>query len=145
VKVVVKYSKIDNVPLPQYQSDGASGLDLYSAEEVTIKPGEYQAIRTGIALEIPRGYEGQIRPRSGLALKYGIGILNSPGTIDSDYRGEIKVILFNFGKKPFKISKGYRIAQIVFSRISKVSLKEAKHLSPTRRNKGGFGHTGLKD
>ncbi len=130
--------------LPRYQTEDASGCDLCAniKKELTINPGEYMTIPTGIRLEIPRGYEAQVRPRSGLASKYGIGILNAPGTIDADYRGEIKVILFNFGKKPFKIKRNDRIAQLVFSNFVKVCFKPKKVLSKTKRGAGGFGHTG---
>ncbi|MCS7258145.1 MAG: dUTP diphosphatase [candidate division WOR-3 bacterium] len=142
MKLIVKYLKLEDVPTPKYQTPGASGIDLHSAEEVILRPGKFKLIRTGIALEIPKGYEGQIRPRSGLAANFGIGVLNSPGTIDSDYRGEIKVILFNFSNKSFRIKKGDRIAQLVFSKVYKVALKTTKRLRPTKRNQGGFGHTG---
>ncbi len=139
---VIKFRRLKPVPFPQYQTAEASGIDLHSAESLTIKPGEFQVIDTGIAIELPKGLEAQVRPRSGLAVKYGIGVLNSPGTIDADYRGEIKVILFNFGKKTFKIKKYDRIAQLVFSSVTKVTLKEQKKLSKTARGSGGFGHTG---
>lgn len=139
---VIKFRRLKPVPIPQYQTAEASGIDLHSAESLTIKPGEFQVIDTGIAIELPKGLEAQVRPRSGLAAKYGIGVLNSPGTIDADYRGEIKVILFNFGKKPFKVKKYDRIAQLVFSSVTKVTLKEQKKLSKTARGSGGFGHTG---
>jgi dUTP pyrophosphatase len=128
--------------LPERKTSGAAGFDLLSAIDAVIEPGAFQGIPTGISLEIPNSIEAQVRPRSGLALNYGIGILNSPGTIDSDYRGEVVVILFNLNKKPFVIKKNDRIAQIVFSKLAKVELRKAKKLSPTKRGKGGFGHTG---
>jgi dUTP pyrophosphatase len=128
--------------IPEYQTADASGLDLHSAEKTVVKPGEVKMVDTGIIIEIPKGLEAQVRPRSGLAVKYGIGVLNSPGTIDADYRGEVKVILFNFSKKPFKIQKGDRIAQLVFAKVLRVSLHEHKKLSKTQRGSGGFGHTG---
>ncbi|MEW6687132.1 MAG: dUTP diphosphatase [Candidatus Edwardsbacteria bacterium] len=135
-----------NAFLPEYATEGSSGMDLCAALEkgLIIPPGEVRLIPTGIALEIPPGYEGQVRPRSGLALKHQIGILNSPGTIDSDYRGEIGIILFNFGKKTFVVKPGERIAQIVFAPVVKARLKKVKTLSITRRNNGGFGHSGIK-
>jgi dUTP pyrophosphatase len=128
--------------LPEKKTSGAAGFDLVSAVDAIIEPGTFQGIPTGIALEIPKSIEAQVRPRSGLAIKHGIGILNSPGTIDSDYRGEVLVILFNFSKEPFEIKKGARIAQMVFSKLTKVKLKMVKRLSATKRGKGGFGHTG---
>ncbi|MCS7250054.1 MAG: dUTP diphosphatase [candidate division WOR-3 bacterium] len=141
-KIKVKIKRISSIPLPKYQTPDASGLDLYSAEDKVIKKKSFATIRTGIAIEIPKGYEAQVRPRSGLAKNYGIGVLNSPGTIDADYRGEIMVILFNFSNKNFKIKKGERIAQLVFSPIVKVKWVEVKELKKSKRNEGGFGHTG---
>lgn len=138
----IKFIRLKDTIIPKYQTSDASGIDIHSVQNVIIKPGAFQIIDTGIAIEIPRGFEAQVRPRSGLAAKSGIGILNSPGTIDADYRGEIKVILFNFGKKPFKINKGDRIAQLVFSKVTRVTLKEQKQLSKTNRGANGFGHTG---
>lgn len=140
--ITVKFIKLKPTIIPRYQTADASGVDLHSAQDITIKPGNFQMVDTGIAIEMPRGLEAQVRPRSGLAAKWGIGVLNSPGTIDADYRGEIKVILFNFSKKPFKINNGDRIAQLVFSKITRVALKEHKSLSKTSRGAGGFGHTG---
>ncbi len=120
-------------------------MDLYADVEndVIIKPGEIALIPTGIAIELPPGYEAQIRPRSGLAINHGITILNSPGTIDSDYRGEIKIILINLGKKEFVIKRGDRIAQMIVSKYTKVEWEETKELNTTKRGAGGFGHTGL--
>lgn len=141
-KIKVRVKRLMNLPLPVYQTEDASGLDLYSAEDKIIKKKSFATVRTGIIIEIPKGYEAQIRPRSGLAKNYGIGILNSPGTIDADYRGEIMVILFNFLNKDFKIKKGERIAQIVFSPITKIEWVEVKKLNKSKRNEGGFGHTG---
>ncbi len=134
----------ENLPLPTYQTAGSSGLDLYAAinKPVVIRFGEIECISTGIRVAIPAGYEGQVRPRSGLSLKHGIGILNSPGTIDSDYRGIISVILFNFGKKPFLINRGDRIAQLVISKYERVSFIVSDKLSESNRNSGGFGSTG---
>lgn len=141
-KIKVKIKRINPLPLPKYQTPDASGLDLYSAEDKIIKKKSFAIVRTGIAIEIPKGYEAQVRPRSGLAKNYGIGILNSPGTIDADYRGEIMVILFNISNKNFKIKRGERIAQLVFSPVAKVEWVEVKELKKSKRNKGGFGHTG---
>ncbi len=140
--LTVKIKTLRAIPLPRYQTRGSSGLDLYAAEDSLVKPGTVRAIPTGIALEIPAGFEAQVRPRSGLALNHGIGILNAPGTIDSDYRGEVKVILFNFGKRTFKIKKMDRIAQLVFSRVLKIKWKHVKALKNSSRGAGGFGHTG---
>lgn len=135
----------EDLPLPEYKSDGASGMDLPAAVEkdTMIQPGEICHISTGLHMAIPVGYEGQVRPRSGLALKHGIGILNAPGTIDSDYRGVIGVILFNFGKDPFTIKRGDRIAQLVIAPVERARIKEVKEIDNTSRNHGGFGHTGI--
>ncbi|MEO0075637.1 MAG: dUTP diphosphatase [candidate division WOR-3 bacterium] len=139
---IVKFVKLKSNLTPQYQTQDASGIDLHAAHDSTINPLEFKTIDTGIAIEMPSGLEAQVRPRSGLAAKYGIGVLNSPGTIDADYRGEIKVILINFGKKPYRVKKGDRIAQLVFSKIIRVKLKQKQKLSKTNRNEKGFGHTG---
>ncbi len=135
----------NDLPIPEYMTENASGIDLRAAvkNNIKIKPTETELIPTGIALKIPKGYEAQIRPRSGLALKYGITLLNSPGTIDADYRGEIKVILSNFGKKDFVIKRGDRIAQMVFLKVEKANLKTVLKLNNTNRGSGGFGHTGI--
>jgi dUTP pyrophosphatase len=131
--------------VPEYKSAQAAGCDLYAAveSEVVIGVHDYRVIPTGIQVEIPDGYEAQVRPRSGLAKDFGIGVLNAPGTIDADYRGEIKVILFNFGDKPFRIKKQDRIAQLVFNKVEKVNFVKARKLKRTRRQSGGFGHTGI--
>jgi dUTP pyrophosphatase len=139
-KVRIKRLNKD-LPLPAYQTPGSSGLDLCASEDCVLAAGHFELIPTGIALEIPYGYEGEVRARSGLAAKSGIGVLNSPGTIDSDYRGEIKVILFNFSKKDFEIKKGNRIAQLVFTKVEKVDLIETDELNNTKREDGGFGST----
>ncbi len=133
-----------DLPLPGYLSKEASGMDLFAALEqnISLKPGEYKLIPTGIAVAIPWGYEGQIRPRSGLALKHGITILNSPGTIDADYRGEIKVILINFSNDVYTIQRGERVAQLVFHAVARAEFKEVEELPTTARGEGGFGHTG---
>jgi dUTP pyrophosphatase len=134
----------DDLPLPKYMSSGASGMDLFAAvtEPITIQPKEFGLILLGIKIALPEGFEAQVRPRSGLSAKYGIGLLNSPGTVDSDYRGEVKIILFNFGKEPFVINRGDRIAQMVISSVVKATLIEQDHLDDTSRGEGGFGHTG---
>lgn len=138
----VKIKRLDeSLPLPVYQTEGSSGLDLYASKDCILASGSFKMIPTGVALEIPYGYEGEVRARSGLASKFGIGVLNSPGTIDSDYRGEIKVILFNFGKKDFEIKKGNRIAQLIITKVEKVNLVEADELNTTKRENGGFGST----
>ena len=140
-KIVVK---ITGALVPEYQSEQAAGCDLHAciAEDIVINPQEYRTVPTGIRVEIPEGYEAQVRPRSGLASAHGIGILNAPGTIDADYRGEIKVILFNFGKTPFRIKSRDRIAQLVFSKVEHASFEIVEDLERTRRQEGGFGHTG---
>lgn len=130
--------------IPQYQTKNAAGCDLCASidEKLVLEPGTYALVPTGISIEIPAGYEAQVRPRSGLAAKHGLGVLNGPGTIDADYRGEIKVILFNFSKKPFPIERGDRIAQLVFSQVTRVEFEIVDKLKETKRGIGGFGHTG---
>lgn len=133
-------------PLPASASRGSSGFDLRAAieSEVVLRPGERLLVPTGWKLEIPPGWEGQIRPRSGLALRHGIGILNTPGTLDSDYRGEVGVILINLGEAPFSLKRGDRIAQLVFARAEAVEWEEAESLGGTDRAAGGFGSTGVE-
>ncbi len=135
----------EDLPLPKYQTCDSAGMDLCAAveNEVCIKPGKFKLIPTGLHFSIPSGYEAQIRPRSGLALKHGMGVLNSPGTIDADYRGEVGVILFNFSNKSFLINRGDRIAQMVISRLEQVVLKEVAILDKSERSTGGFGSTGI--
>ena len=142
VKLLIKKLQ-KNITLPEYKTDGSSGMDLMANVEQTVKilPGEKKIISTGIMVAIPKQYEIQIRPRSGLAAKNGISVLNTPGTIDSDYRGEIKVILINHGKDIFEIKKNDRIAQMVVCPIIKVELEEVESLPKTVRGKGGFGST----
>ena len=130
------------LPLPSYASDGAAGLDVVAAEELILAPGQRHAVATGFAIAIPEGYEVQVRPRSGLALKHGITCLNSPGTIDHDYRGEVKVILANLGNEPFPVRRGERIAQLVPAPVLKAAFSEVESLSETTRGAGGFGSTG---
>ncbi|MFP3206571.1 MAG: dUTP diphosphatase [Hydrogenobaculum sp.] len=144
MKLLVKKLRKD-ASLPFYATAGASGLDLFCIDDVVvIRPLERALVSTGIAIELPEGYEAQIRPRSGLALKKGVTVLNSPGTIDHDYRGEIKVILINLSDKEVVIEKGERIAQMVIAPVLKVEVVEVKELSNTQRQDGGFGSTGMK-
>jgi dUTP pyrophosphatase len=132
----------EGLPAPAYATDGAAGLDVVAAEDLTIAPGQRHAVATGFAIAIPPGYEVQVRPRSGLALKHGITCLNTPGTIDEDYRGEVKVILANLGSEPFKVRRGERIAQLVPAPVLKASFREVQALGETGRGAGGFGSTG---
>jgi len=145
--IVVKIKRLGNntdLPLPSYQSDGSSGLDLCAAvnNNLTLQPGDIKLIPTGLSISLPEGYEAQIRPRSGLALKYGLGFVNAPGTIDADYRGEIGVIAINWGKKPLTIKRGERIAQMVIHTVSRAIVEEVNELDTTQRGEGGFGHSG---
>ena len=132
----------DGLALPVYASEHAAGLDVVAAEDLTLSPGARHAVATGFAIAIPHGYEVQVRPRSGLALKHGITCLSSPGTIDSDYRGEVKVILANLGNEPFVVRRGERIAQLVPAPVLKARFVEAEELEETGRGGGGFGSTG---
>ncbi len=132
-----------NLPLPAYATSGAAGMDVVSAEDLTLAPGARHAVATGFAMAIPEGYEVQVRPRSGLALKHGITCLNTPGTIDSDYRGEVKVILANLGQEAFAIARGDRIAQLVVAPVQRASCVEVSSLDETERGTGGFGSTGV--
>jgi len=136
--------ELNHIPLPSYATKGSAGLDIYAAIEkpITLLHGAIEMIPTNISVEIPEGYEIQVRPRSGLAAKHGIGILNSPGTIDSDYRGEIKIIIINFGKEDFVIQPAERIAQLIVSKLYTAKFIETNELNNTPRGKGGFGHTG---
>jgi dUTP pyrophosphatase len=138
----VKIRRLADVPLPCRQTQGSAGFDLCAAEETVIPAHGFGSVGTGLAVELPERTEAQVRPRSGLAAKHGIGILNSPGTIDSDYRGEIRVVLFNASDQDYKINRGDRIAQIIFSVLADVELVETDLLSETSRGAGGFGHTG---
>ena len=132
----------EGLPLPLYATDGAAGMDVVSAEDVTLAAGERHAVATGLAMAIPHGYEIQVRPRSGLALKHGISVPNAPGTIDSDYRGELKVILINHGTEPFEIRRGDRVAQLVLAPVTRASWLPVDQLDETERGAGGFGSTG---
>jgi len=142
--VLIKKLNNNSFDLPKYQTEGSVGMDLsaFIENDILIKPNERELIPTGIAVSLPQNIEGQVRPRSGLSLKYGITVLNSPGTIDSDYRGEIKVILINHGNEDFLIKNNDRIAQLVFNEVVKVSFKEVNNLDQTSRDQKGFGSTG---
>jgi dUTP pyrophosphatase len=133
-----------DIPLPEYATEGSAGMDIRAtiSDPIIVKKGEVVVVPTNLSVEIPHGYEIQVRPRSGLAAKHGIGILNSPGTIDSDYRGEIKIILINFGFEEFTIKKGERIAQLIVSRVFRADFFEENSLNESKRGTGGFGHTG---
>ncbi len=141
---VIKAEHAADLPLPRYMTDGSAGMDLYAAVEtkIEIKPGERALIPTGLHMAIPVGYELQVRPRSGLAINQGIGVLNSPGTIDPDYRGEIKIILINMGQEPYAVMRGDRVAQAVLCPVIQARFELTEQLPPSGRNEGGFGHTG---
>jgi dUTP pyrophosphatase len=145
--ITIKVKRLEgenHLPLPEYASEGSSGLDIRASlkQTVCLEPGKVKFIPTGLAFSIPPGFEVQVRPRSGLALHHGIGMVNAPGTIDSDYRGEIGIILINWGEKPFFIQNGDRIAQIIVARTYRAEIVEVKELDDTGRGSGGFGHTG---
>jgi len=146
--VTVKIYRIDksanDIELPGYATEGSAGMDVRAAVTtgVVVEPGDVKIIPTGFIIELPQGYEAQIRPRSGLAAKHSVGVLNTPGTIDSDYRGEVKIILMNFGKHPFTVRRGDRIAQMVIAPYTRVSWSEVGSVNETGRGPGGFGHTG---
>ncbi len=147
VKVQVKRLRErsgEQVPLPRYMTEHSAGMDLFAdvEGEVVLDPGERRLIPTGIALSIPPGFEGQVRPRSGLAMREGISLVNTPGTIDADYRGEVGVLLINFGQRPFRVKRGDRIAQLVIAPVCRAELELTEELEATSRNEGGFGHTG---
>lgn len=131
-----------DLPLPAYESSGAAGMDLRAAADMTLGPGARCLVPTGIAIALPEGFEAQVRPRSGLAVKHGITVLNAPGTIDSDYRGEVKVLLVNLGEDDFTVTRGMRIAQIVFAAVSRATISERNTAASTDRSSGGFGSTG---
>ena len=147
-EITVKFKRLSeefkNIPVPSYSTEGSAGMDIRAAmkEPITLKPMEVEMIPTNLSVEIPTGFEIQVRPRSGLAAKHGIGILNSPGTIDSDYRGEVKIILINFSKEEFIVQPGDRIGQLILSKIFKAKLSESSELNESKRGEGGFGHTG---
>jgi len=146
IRVIVKKSPgNEDVPLPRYMSPNAAGMDICAAvkEDTTLDPGEIKLIPTGITIALPPGFEAQIRPRSGLAIKHGISIPNTPGTIDADYRGEVRIILINLGKMPFIVKRGDRIAQMIINKVYQAHLELSTELSSTERDEGGFGHTGV--
>lgn len=146
IKIQRVTESFNDIPLPEYATGGSSGLDLRAAVEndFVIEKGKVALVATNLRVEIPFGYEIQVRPRSGLAAKNGIGVLNSPGTIDSDYRGEIKIILFNFGNEDFVVKRGDRIAQMVLAKVYRMNIEETRELNESSRGVGGFGHTGTK-
>ncbi|MFZ7111074.1 MAG: dUTP diphosphatase [Desulfatiglandales bacterium] len=148
-RVKIKIKRLNehrDIPLPAYATEGSAGMDLRAAvkETITLKPGEIRLVPTGLLVSVPEGYEAQIRPRSGLALKYGIGMVNAPGTIDSDYRGEVGIIMINWGMEPFFINRGDRIAQMLISRVCRAGIEEVEELGTTDRGEGGFGHSGVE-
>ena len=146
IRVKIKKSPgNEDIPLPNYMSTNAAGMDLRAAvqEETIVNPGEIKLISTGVSVALPPGFEAQIRPRSGLALKHGVSILNTPGTIDADYRGEVGIILINLGTNPFMVKRGDRIAQMIINKVYQAHLELSSDLCPTERNGGGFGHTGI--
>ncbi|MGB5984825.1 MAG: dUTP diphosphatase [Desulfobacterales bacterium] len=133
-----------DIPLPRYMTPQAAGMDIHAALEnpLTLDPGRIAMVPTGFAMALPRGFEAQIRPRSGLAVAHGIGLINSPGTIDADYRGEVKIAVINFGAAAYTIQRGERIAQMILARVYQAQIEVVPQLQPTLRNDGGFGHTG---
>jgi dUTP pyrophosphatase len=144
MKTSIKIKNLSKHPLPKYQTELSAGMDLHANidQPVTIQPGQREIISTGLFLELPEGYEAQIRPRSGLAFKHGITVLNSPGTIDADYRGEIKVLLINHGQEAFEINDGERIAQMVIAEYTSIQWEETTQLNDTERGEGGYGSSG---
>ncbi len=147
---IVKFLRLNpeadkDLPLPRYMTPQSAGMDICAAlvRDLTLNPGTVELIPTGFSMALPDGFEAQIRPRSGLAVKHGIGIINSPGTIDADYRGEVKIALINFGKSPFTIRRGDRIAQMIIHTVCRAEIKVVESLNTTERNSGGFGHTGI--
>ena len=145
VKILLKKKEgCLDLPIPRYATTGSSGMDLVAdvREEVILKPGDIKLISAGIYISIPQGYEAEVRPRSGLALKHGISLVNTPGTIDSDYRGLVNIIMINHGKEPFSIKRGERIAQMVIKEVVKAEIEVTEELDDTVRSHGGFGHTG---
>ena len=146
VRVAVRRAPgCDDIPFPRYMSPGAAGFDLPAAvdSELAVEPGAFASVPTGLFVAIPPGYEGQVRPRSGLAVKHGVTVLNTPGTVDSDYRGEVRVILVNHGSEPFTVRRGDRIAQMIIAPVTRAHLEPLDELPSTRRGEGGFGHTGV--
>lgn len=145
IKVLRLHPKLDSdIPLPRYMTPQSAGMDIYAAitDEVLLQKGEIAMLPTGFAMALPAGYEAQIRPRSGLAVKHGIGLVNSPGTIDADYRGEVMIAVINLGPRPYTFQRGDRVAQMIIHRVHQAELEEVENLDETHRNTGGFGHTG---
>lgn len=138
----LKIQRIADVPVPSYAHHGDAGFDLHAAEETVLNPGERKIVSSGLKIAVPHGYEAQVRPRSGLAVKHGISVVNTPGTVDSGYRGIVGVILINHGNEAYKIEKGTRIAQMVINRIEFADIKDVEELDETARGEGGFGSTG---
>lgn len=132
----------EDLELPSYQTTGSAGMDVRAAHDHLLQPGDTALIATGFSMAVPPGFEAQMRPRSGLAIKHGITLLNTPGTVDSDYRGEVKVILTNLGRAAFQVRRGDRIAQIIIARVERAQIEEVKVLDDTQRGSGGFGHSG---
>jgi len=143
---IKRFEGQEDIPLPAYETDGSAGMDLRAAvkEKVILRPGEIKLIPTGLAISVPPGFEAQVRPRSGLALRHGLGLANSPGTIDSDYRGEIGLIMINWGPDPVVIKRGDRIAQMIIARVYRAEVVHVRDLDSTERGEGGFGHSGLE-
>ena len=142
VKIQIQKIK-DNAIIPKYAHEGDAGVDLYSTEDYLLKPGERILVSTGVKIAIPKGYEAQIRPKSGLALKHGLSVANTPGTVDSCYRGEVGVIAINLGKEDYNIKKGAKVAQMIINKVEEAEFEEVKELEATTRNDGGFGSTGI--
>jgi len=147
---IVKFRRLDlennaDIPLPRYMTPEAAGMDICAGieEEILLNPGDIKLIPTGFAMAVPEGYEAQIRPRSGIAVKHGIGVINSPGTIDSDYRGEVKIAVINLGSEPYTIKRCDRIAQMLIKKVYHMQIEIVEELNETDRNSGGFGHTGV--
>jgi dUTP pyrophosphatase len=143
---VARVEGAEDLPLPAYETDHAAGMDLRAAvaQPMSLLPGERHAVPTGLRIALPEGYEAQVRPRSGMALRHGIGMVNAPGTIDADYRGEIRVILINHGREPFTINRGDRIAQLVVAPVTRIAWESVERLEETLRGESGFGHTGSR-
>lgn len=144
VKVLRLRAEDADLPLPRYATSGSAGMDLHAAvrEPLVLAPGERAMVPTGLALQLPAGFEGQVRPRSGLAAKHGLTLLNSPGTIDADYRGEVRVILVNLGREPYTVERGHRVAQLVVAPVAQARIVEVEGLDSTERSDGGFGSSG---
>ena len=140
----IKIQKVEDVKTPCYANPGDAGLDLYSAEELILKPGERKVVSTGVKMALPQGYEAQVRPKSGLAAKHGISVVNTPGTVDAGYRGVVGVIIINHGQEDFSVEKNTKIAQMVINKVEYADIQEVESLDDTERGEGGFGSTGLQ-